>query len=89
METIIRKLNDERWAQFRALCLKKNISANQAVKELIYGSVAGIEQLNLSISTNLKTRLKKAAEKEGRSLSNLVSWLLQRAMKDWYGKQIT
>ena len=39
-------------------------------------------QLNVSIPEDLKPILVKAAEKEGRSLSNLVSWLLQRAMKE-------
>lgn len=39
-------------------------------------------QLNVSIPENLKPILVKAAEKEGRSLSNLVSCLLQRAMKE-------
>lgn len=45
-------------------------------------------QLNVSIPEDLKPILVKAAEKEGRSLSNLVSWLLQRAMKElvWMSK---
>ena len=39
-------------------------------------------QLNVSIPRDLMPQLKEAAAKEQRSVSNLVSWLLERAMKE-------
>lgn len=39
-------------------------------------------QLNVSINKNLMPQLKEVALKEQRSLSNLVSWLLERAIKE-------
>ena len=39
-------------------------------------------QLNVSIPKDLLPALDKEAKKEGRSRSNLVSWLLERAMRE-------
>lgn len=36
-----------------------------------------------SVSDQLANKLEKRAEEEGRSLSNLISYLLERAMEDW------
>jgi predicted HicB family RNase H-like nuclease len=46
-------------------------------------------QLNVSVPKNLMPRLKEAAKNEQRSVSNLVSWLWERAMKElvWRKKQ--
>lgn len=38
--------------------------------------------LNLRIESDLKKQAKKLAEEEGRSLSNWVTWLIQREVKD-------
>lgn len=39
-------------------------------------------RLNVSVPKDLLPALDKEAKKEGRSRSNLVSWLLERAMKE-------
>ena len=39
MTTIVRNLDNEKWQKFRALCLKEDISANKAVKSLVYRAV--------------------------------------------------
>lgn len=36
-----------------------------------------------SVSNQLGEKLEKRAEIEGRSLSNLISYLLEREMEDW------
>jgi metal-responsive CopG/Arc/MetJ family transcriptional regulator len=36
-----------------------------------------------SVSDQLAEKLDKRAEIEGRSLSNLISYLLERVMEDW------
>ena len=36
-----------------------------------------------SVSDALAVKLEKRAETEGRSLSNLISYLLEREMEDW------
>lgn len=36
-----------------------------------------------SVSDQLAEKLEKRAEIEGRSLSNLISYLLEREMEDW------
>lgn len=36
-----------------------------------------------SVSDNLSDKLEQRAEEEGRSLSNLIGYLLERAMEDW------
>ncbi len=40
-----------------------------------------------SVSDQLAEKLDKRAEIEGRSLSNLISYLLERAMEDWQPEQ--
>ncbi len=40
-----------------------------------------------SVSDQLADKLEKRAEEEGRSLSNLISYLLERSMEDWSPKQ--
>ncbi len=37
-----------------------------------------------SVSDQLAEKLEKRAETEGRSLSNLISYLLEREMEDWH-----
>lgn len=37
--TLIRELDEGSWQKFRALCLKEDISANKAVKSLVYRAV--------------------------------------------------
>ena len=37
-----------------------------------------------SVSDQLANKLEKRAEVEGRSLSNLISYLLEREMEDWH-----
>ena len=44
-------------------------------------------QLNVSINKSLMPLLKEAALKEQRSVSNLVSWLLEYAMKELIWRQ--
>jgi phosphate uptake regulator len=36
-----------------------------------------------SVSDQLSKKLEERAEAEGRSLSNLISYLLEREMEDW------
>ena len=36
-----------------------------------------------TVSDQLAEKLEKRAEQEGRSLSNLISYLLERDMEDW------
>ncbi|NEQ21631.1 MAG: hypothetical protein F6K28_20935 [Microcoleus sp. SIO2G3] len=40
-----------------------------------------------SVSDQLAAKLEARAEEEGRSLSNLISYLLEREMEDWEPKQ--
>ena len=38
--------------------------------------------LNIRISADLKAELQVAAEKEGRTVSGYVTWLIRQAMRD-------
>ena len=43
--------------------------------------------LNLRIEPDLKKAAKKLAEADGRSVSNWVTWLIQREVEDASGKK--
>lgn len=38
--------------------------------------------LNIRISADLKAELQQAAEREGRTVSGYVTWLIRQAMRD-------
>lgn len=42
-----------------------------------------MKQLSTSISDGLYERIKKADQKDGRSVSNLAGYLLERGMVEW------
>jgi CopG-like RHH_1 or ribbon-helix-helix domain, RHH_5 len=45
--------------------------------------VAVAKKVFASVSDQLANKLEKRAEVEGRSLSNLISYLLERSMETW------
>jgi hypothetical protein len=46
-------------------------------------TLTAMKQLSTSVPDALYEKIRKAAEKDGRSISNLASYLLERGMLEW------